>query len=113
MKSGVPKIADFGLTASMRSSGLSTRMGTPFYVACEVISSPKYDFKADIWSLGMVFLEILSGKRIFSLIGGNAVPSLRSDFPSEDIFNRIKSDRLRNLMSKMLQKEPSDRLSAQ
>ena len=97
----------------MKSKGLSERVGTPLYAAREVFSSPKYDFEADIWSLGMVFSEILSGKGILALISGNVSPSLRSDFPSEDILNNIKSDRLRNLISKMLQKESSDRPSAQ
>jgi calcium-dependent protein kinase len=76
MKSGVPKIADLGLASVMRSKGLSTRVGTPFYAACEVISN-NYGFEADIWSLGMVFLEMLSGKRIFDLSSEKAIPSLR------------------------------------
>ncbi len=106
MKGEVPKIADLGLSSAMKSSGLSTRVGTPFYLACEVLSSEKYNFKADIWSLGMVFLEMLSGKRIFVLIKGISIPSLRSDFPSENILNMIESEKLRNLISKMLQKDP-------
>jgi serine/threonine protein kinase len=61
------------------------------YTAPEVFQSEKYHFKVDIWSLGILFLELLSGKRIFNLVEGLS-PALKNDFPSETMLKLIKSD---------------------
>jgi serine/threonine protein kinase len=54
------KIADFGLIAIHKYSGQShsTDKGTPEYVAPEVRDSKKYDTKADIYSLGIIFKKL-------------------------------------------------------
>ncbi len=51
------KIADFGLIATHHSPGQShtNDKGTARYTAPEVINSTKYDTKADIYSLGIIF----------------------------------------------------------
>jgi serine/threonine protein kinase len=79
---GVPKITDLGLAQVMRTSGVSGKSGTPFYEAPEVLFEEKYGQAADIWSLGIVFLELVLGERIFKLIKGTIQPGARADFPS-------------------------------
>ena len=57
----VVKISDFGLSRVLREGSLaSTFCGTPYYMAPEVVLNEKYDFKADIWSLGMIIYECLT-----------------------------------------------------
>ena len=68
MSNGIVKIADLGLARLMKTSGVSTKAGTPFYLAPEIFTSDKYHVSADIWSLGLTFLELLLGDRIFNFI---------------------------------------------
>ena len=59
------KIADFGF--AIFSSDLSLEndkyVGSPHYSPPEVIKYFSYSHKADIWALGMIFYELLLGKR--------------------------------------------------
>ncbi|KAG6862396.1 hypothetical protein C0995_011836 [Termitomyces sp. Mi166 len=66
--SGVCKISDFGISKRTddASGGAYTAMqGTVFWMAPEVINTQKkgYNFKADIWSVGCVVLEMWAGSR--------------------------------------------------
>jgi hypothetical protein len=56
------KIADFGLSVLHKFSEQShtTDKGSPKYMAPEVINSRNYDFKADIYSLGIIFGELIN-----------------------------------------------------
>jgi serine/threonine-protein kinase 24/25/MST4 len=109
---GLPKIADLGISKKMRTESLLSKSCTPFYAAPEMFYEENYDFNADIWSLGIVFLELLSGKRITDLVKGIKPPAERADFPSEELLNQIKDPTLRDLVKRMLEKDPKNRLKA-
>ncbi len=83
MMNGVPKITDLGLAQVIRKSGVRGKSGTLIYEAPEVLQEEKYGQAADIWSLGIVFLELLLGQRIFELVKGTLPPGVRTDFPSQ------------------------------
>ncbi len=40
--------------------------GTPIYMAPEVLVGKPYDFKADVWSVGVTFFELLTRKHPFT-----------------------------------------------
>ena len=114
MLNGVPKITDLGLAQIMRTSGVSGKSGTPFYEAPEVLYEEKYGQAADIWSLAIVILELLLGKRIDKLVVGILPPGMRKeDFPSSDLLSKIKDNELRELVKKMLLQNPNERLSSE
>lgn len=75
-KKGTVRVADFGLAKSasggadeLTQTGLM--VGSPFYIAPEQASGLPTDFRADIYALGIVLYEMLTGERPFT--GVNAV----------------------------------------
>ena len=60
------KIADFGFSKIMENdSKTDTMLGSPLNMAPEILNQDSYDNKADIWSLGTVFYEMIFGKPPF------------------------------------------------
>lgn len=56
-----PKISDFGLSRTKINDTMTGRIGTCQWMAPEVLSSQKYDEKADVYSYGIILWEMLTG----------------------------------------------------
>ncbi|ETN64098.1 mitogen-activated protein kinase kinase kinase 7 [Anopheles darlingi] len=53
------KLADFGISKIMHDEDLNrTIVGTPLYMAPEVAKGRDYDYKSDVWALGIIFYEL-------------------------------------------------------
>jgi len=60
------KIADFGFASFFDpKDGLQTILGSPLYMAPELVKAQKYDEKVDIWSIGVISYMLLSGRSPF------------------------------------------------
>ncbi|KAJ9460972.1 Mitogen-activated protein kinase kinase kinase 2 [Diplonema papillatum] len=60
---GEVKLADFGGSEKFAGGNLSTKtVGTPLFMAPEVIKGTGHSVSADIWSLGITFIELLAGE---------------------------------------------------
>jgi len=67
LNNGVVKVTDFGIARAMASSKTKTGVvkGTPFYMSPEQIKGQKVDGRSDIFSLGVVLYEMLTGVQPF------------------------------------------------
>ena len=64
------KIGDYGISYILyNESQLKTNIETSFYLSPEIINSQPYDYKSDIWSLGIILYELTQLKHPF--IGDN------------------------------------------
>jgi serine/threonine protein kinase len=61
----VLKISDFGWSIYTPEEKRMTFCGTLDYVSPEIVSGIDYDFKTDIWSIGVLCFELLVGKPPF------------------------------------------------
>ncbi len=60
---GSTKLADFGVSRELNQSGMARSMvGTPLFMAPEVLEGEAYSAVADVWSLGIVALHIANGE---------------------------------------------------
>lgn len=115
-RQGVTKLLDFGLASHSEEPG-DTRtiayFGTPNYMAPERIETGISDHRGDIWSLGVVFYEMLTGAVPFGASGRSVFRSILLEDPAP-ITNLPENapPTLTQIVGAALRKDPADRYSS-
>lgn len=114
---GKPRLTDFGVAiwenrARMTMAGL--QVGTPAYMAPEVVSGESADPRADIWALGVMLYEMLSGRHPFFDGSINTLMANILTRPAPDI-QSVRPDvpeALADLIDRMLAKDAAGRIGS-
>jgi aurora kinase len=105
---GDVKIADFGWSVHAPNNRRQTLCGTLDYLPPEMIEGKDHDSNVDVWSLGVLMYEFLVGKPPFEADGHTEtyrrISRVDLNFPS------FLSEPAKDLMRKLLVKNPKDRL---
>ncbi len=114
-KTGVVKVADFGLAKSADAESAITMsgqiMGTPAYMSPEQADGGAVDSRSDLYSLGVTFFEMITGRRPF--VADTAIALIRKHCqdPVPDIAS-LRPDanpKIVSIINRMLAKNPADR----
>ena len=116
-KDGLVKILDFGiakLAGQTKLTKTGSMMGTMAYMSPEQIIGEKVDARSDIFSLGMVFYEMLIGEHPFQAkrAGEILYAIMNEDPPPLDQFRSDLPESLQELLNHTLEKNKQDRLSS-
>jgi len=114
---GRPKITDFGLARivaeDVRLTSTHERAGTTAYMAPEQIRGlRRVGRQTDLFALGLVFFEVLTGRLPYSLSGGSFEIQqriLEAEFPPPSQFAASVPSEVDDLVADLLRKEPDDR----
>jgi len=116
-ENGTPYLSDFGIakvleieeTQDLTTTGMG--VGTPEYMSPEQAEGKKVDARSDIYSLGIVLYELLTGRKPFSADTPMAVivKQLRDPLPDPRKFIPDLLKSIEQILFKALAKQPNDR----
>jgi serine/threonine protein kinase len=118
-KSGQPMLSDFGVAKIMDSEhtqGLTATgasIGTPEYMAPEQAAGDKIDHRVDIYSLGVIFYELVTGRRPFTADTpmNVIIKQATEPLPSPSRFVKGLPKSVEQMLFTALAKQPSERFA--
>lgn len=107
---GHVRLVDFGFARHLENGRCRSFCGSPFYIAPEMLSNSKYGKSVDIWALGVLLFELLTGSPPFS--GNTANEVYRKIlFSNVHVPSFLDSDS-RDLLQSLLDPSPDSRLGS-
>ena len=114
---GYAKLGDFGVGAQLLTEKYrKSKKGSPYWMSPQVASNLKYDFKTDIWSLGITCIELIEGEPPFSELKPKSVMEKMSKNPpkpSEFVDFNEHTDEFRSFIEHCLEIDPNKRYTAE
>ena len=105
------KISDFGFAKNIESESavMKSIVGTPLYMSPQLLHKQKYTNKSDLWSIGLIFYEMLHGKTPW--IANNELQLVNAIHSQKLKISKSLSPETRDFISKCLQIEEANRIS--
>ncbi|GAN10033.1 hypothetical protein MAM1_0314c09567 [Mucor ambiguus] len=111
------KLGDFGFAKALPKTSLAMSvLGSPIYMAPEVLKGEPYNYKADLWSLGVVLYELMTGHTLFQSTDmknlRSTVDAYRDHIPFREE-KYVYSSELKDLAKVLLKRCPEERASCE
>ncbi len=108
---GQARIADFGLAALADGGAVADMSGTPHYMAPEQLSGQAASLRSDVYALGLVMREMLTGKRVFEAKSLNELRALHAESKPQSLSSSATDidPGLDRVVQRCLSRDPSDR----
>jgi serine/threonine protein kinase len=113
LRDGSVKLVDFGIArlgeSDMTQTGIV--LGTPSYVAPEALTAGQVDHRTDLWAVGVVLFELLTGKRPFAApdIAKLVYKIAREPLPAVTAETLDAPEGVARVVERALRKDPSER----
>lgn len=105
------RVADFGFARFLNENSFAaTQLGTPLFMAPEIFNNEHYSYKADVWSLGVLTYEILTGGPVFVC---RTLAQLKKLQQEQIVFPEHLSENAKSLIKDMLSYDHNTRPSFQ
>lgn len=112
---GVLKLIDFGLSAqyTAEENRFTTIVGSPLYIAPEILAKKPYDFSCDLWSCGVILYLLLSGSPPFKGTSNHEIFNniTEGNFDLENGVWEEISKEAKSLVRGLLKVDPKDRMA--
>ncbi len=109
---GKIKVTDFGIAKATGKEGLTASgaiLGTPYYISPEQAKGQAPDIRSDLYSLGITLYQALTGKLPYTGDTPWSIINMHITSPIPKIEDENIPDSLKNIVFKLLQKEPEER----
>ena len=105
-------LCDYGISRQIASltTNYMSHVGTYCYTAPEILNDEIYNYKCDLWSLGITIYEMYVLELPYEAESEKGLLN-QIDDKGETVFDVIKDDKLKNLLMKLLEKDPKIRYS--
>lgn len=108
----IPRVTDFGIARPAHTAALETvSCGTLQYTAPECLSEGRADYRSDVFALGLLFHEMLTGKPVYEAANEySIIYRILNEIPPPPSASNPRIDRrLDDIVLKALQREPDQR----
>ncbi|MBS1221772.1 MAG: hypothetical protein H6R23_1392, partial [Proteobacteria bacterium] len=113
-ENGSPVLTDFGIAKTLGSSTIMTRtglsLGTPRYMSPEQIRGQTVDARADLYSFGVLFYEMLTGNAPYVADDSFALAMMHVTAPIPELPPELR--RFQPILNKLLDKDPNQRFQS-
>lgn len=96
------KLSDFGFAKNVEHENvfLKSIVGTPLYMSPQLLQKQKYTNKSDLWSIGLIFYEMLHGKTPW--MANNELQLITAIHTQKVTYSKLISDTSRDFISRCL-----------